>query len=110
MDFKKEYWMLVERVPSMPGNRASRHCLSLIQSLLLDVSPDTEFLAELADNLRSFIGSVCSTTTILKRCIKSFGQLYPVAYLRVELNRLTPELIELLLADNVSGYNDQGRE
>lgn len=70
----------MERVPSMPGNRASRHCLSLIQSLLLDVSPDTEFLAELADNLR------------------------------VELNRLTPELIELLLADNVSGYNDQGRE
>jgi hypothetical protein len=51
MDFKKEYWMLVERVPSMPGNRASRHCLSLIQSLLLDVSPETEFLAELADDL-----------------------------------------------------------
>ena len=51
MDFKKKYWMLVERVPSMPGNRASRLCLSLNQSLILDVSPETEFLAELADDL-----------------------------------------------------------
>ena len=38
--------------------------------------------------------------SLLGDCIQSR------TYLRVELNRLTPKLIELLLADNVSGYND----